>query len=195
MWGDRRLMAASCRRAWLGGAVLGIAALVAGCGSNGPQAPTRAAATVQPQPATVAAAASPAATTAAPAGTATAAASAITVRPATASATPAPTATAQAAARAAFPAQIVEPKDSRGQSDPTTWTFAPRPITVTAGATVTWTNTGISTHTVTADDGTSFDSGAIQRGDAWSFTFAKAGTFPYHCTFHSWMKGTVLVGG
>jgi len=185
----------------LGGVILlGFAALLAGCGSNGStaptaQAPARAAATVQPQPATVAAAASQTATTAAPATAVPATASAASGRPATASATTAAAAVATPAARAAFPAQIVEPKDSRGQSDPLTWTFAPSPIKVAAGTTVTWTNTGISTHTVTADDGTSFDSGAIQRGDEWSFTFSKAGTFAYHCTFHNWMKGTVVVGG
>ena len=36
--------------------------------------------------------------------------------------------------------------------------FQPASIEVPAGSTVTWTNTGAATHTVTADDG-AFDSG------------------------------------
>ena len=65
--------------------------------------------------------------------------------------------------------------------------------TVAKGTTVTWTNLGATAHTVTADDGTSFDSGSIPAGGVFTKTFNTAGAFPYHCDFHSSMTGTITV--
>ncbi len=50
-------------------------------------------------------------------------------------------------------------------------------------------------HTVTADDQTwePFDSGTLARGQAFEYTFIRAGTYPYHCAFHPHMKGVVTV--
>jgi plastocyanin len=70
--------------------------------------------------------------------------------------------------------------------------FAPTAITVAAGSTVTWTNSDSTGHTVTADDGT-FKSAKLGGGATFSQTFAKAGTFTYHCSIHSSMTGTVTV--
>ena len=70
--------------------------------------------------------------------------------------------------------------------------FQPASITVKAGSTVTWKNTGSVTHTVTAGDG-SFDSGQVAAGSSFQHTFTTAGTFAYHCTIHSSMTGTVVV--
>jgi plastocyanin len=61
------------------------------------------------------------------------------------------------------------------------------------GTTVVWTNTGAVAHTVTADDGASFDSGSLDPKATFALTPAAAGTFAYHCTFHPWMKGTLSV--
>jgi plastocyanin len=47
-------------------------------------------------------------------------------------------------------------------------------------------------HTVTADDGTSFDSGSTDPKAAFTFTPTAVGTFAYHCTFHPWMKATLV---
>lgn len=69
--------------------------------------------------------------------------------------------------------------------------FNPDVTKVKVGTTVTWTNTGV-THTVTADKGL-FDSGMFKSGETFSFTFAKGGTFTYHCAIHSSMRGTVTV--
>jgi plastocyanin len=69
--------------------------------------------------------------------------------------------------------------------------FNPDAIKVKVGTAVTWTNTGV-THTVTADKGL-FDSGMFKSGETFSFTFAKGGTFTYHCAIHSSMRGTVTV--
>jgi plastocyanin len=70
--------------------------------------------------------------------------------------------------------------------------FSPASITVKVGDQVTWTNNDSTTHTVTADDN-SFSSGDLAPGATFSFTFTKAGTFPYHCSIHTSMKGTVVV--
>ena len=61
--------------------------------------------------------------------------------------------------------------------------FDPASVSVKVGGSVTWTNTGATAHTVTADDG-SFDSKSLASGATFSQTFAKAGTFAYHCAIH-----------
>lgn len=74
---------------------------------------------------------------------------------------------------------------------------------------VTWTNLDSTLHTVTSDDdyvdaiNGKFDSQAhtnenasdfIQTdGGSWSFTFTKAGDYPYHCVPHPFMQGIVHV--
>jgi plastocyanin len=78
-------------------------------------------------------------------------------------------------------------------------TFRPGQIQVASGASVTWTNTGVDTHTITADDG-SFDSGEINNGDTFSFTFDAPGSYPYYCQVHGGpggqgMAGTIVVSG
>ena len=72
--------------------------------------------------------------------------------------------------------------------------FTPSVITVVIGVnnTVEWTNNDSVPHTVTANDG-SFSSGNLNPGDDFVWTFANAGNFTYHCSYHSWMKGTVIV--
>jgi plastocyanin len=70
--------------------------------------------------------------------------------------------------------------------------FSPANLTVTAGTTVTWTNNDAMTHTVTSDGGI-FDSGNIGSGKTYSRAFATVGTFPYHCTIHAGMTGTITV--
>ncbi|MEN9936525.1 MAG: hypothetical protein RLZZ387_3104 [Chloroflexota bacterium] len=70
--------------------------------------------------------------------------------------------------------------------------FDPATITVNVGDTVTWTNGDTVPHTATATD-TSFDSGRLNNGQSFSFTFDKAGTFDYVCAFHDTMMGKVEV--
>jgi plastocyanin len=75
------------------------------------------------------------------------------------------------------------------------FSFNPGDITVKVGTTVTWTNQDNVTHTVTSDTGI-FDSGDLGNGATFSYTFTKAGVFPYHCTpHHASMMGTVTVTG
>jgi plastocyanin len=76
---------------------------------------------------------------------------------------------------------------------PQEWTYAPTALTVNVGSSVTWTNAGAVAHTVTADDGTSFDSGTIDPKAAFRLTVTSAGTFSYHCSLHPWMTGALTV--
>jgi plastocyanin len=76
---------------------------------------------------------------------------------------------------------------------PQTWAYEPTELTVKAGTPVTWINNGAVVHTVTADDGKTFNSGDMGPKASFSFTANSAGTFAYHCTYHPWMKGTVTV--
>jgi plastocyanin len=79
-------------------------------------------------------------------------------------------------------------------SDPTNvGKYDPASTTAKVGDTVKWSiDDDSSPHTVTADDG-SFDSQQKSKGDTFTFKFAKAGTFAYHCTLHANMKGTITV--
>lgn len=75
--------------------------------------------------------------------------------------------------------------------------FSPATLTIKVGTTVTWTNMTQAPHTVTSDDGKSFDSGSSNpiaaSGGTYRFTFTKAGTFTYHCQIHPFMKATIIV--
>jgi plastocyanin len=71
--------------------------------------------------------------------------------------------------------------------------FSPRDITITQGTTVTWTNNDTITHNVIGSNGGP-SSGSIAPGGTYSYTFNTVGTFPYACTFHPVMTGTVTVG-
>lgn len=70
--------------------------------------------------------------------------------------------------------------------------FSPVGTTITHGQSVCWQDNGTFSHTVTSDDGTSFNS-PLGPGQTFVHTFPAAGSFPYHCTIHSGMTGTVTV--
>lgn len=69
--------------------------------------------------------------------------------------------------------------------------FGPAALTVAVGDTVTWTNADDSPHTVTADG--AFDSGNVDPGTTFSFTFTTAGTYTYVCQYHDEMVATITV--
>lgn len=70
--------------------------------------------------------------------------------------------------------------------------FEPPNLTVHQGTTVVWAFGGQLPHTVTADDA-SFDSGIMQPGQTFSFTFDELGEFHYTCILHPMMMGTITV--
>ena len=78
------------------------------------------------------------------------------------------------------------------------YVFQPASVTIKAGSTVVWVNVSGVPHTSTSDSGDaiSWDSSAINTGGgSFSFVFSKPGTYPYHCSFHPFMHGTVVVTG
>ena len=72
------------------------------------------------------------------------------------------------------------------------FSFGPATITVPVGATVTWTNRDDIPHTVVSTDGV-FKSKVRDTDETFSYTFAKAGTYPYYCSVHPKMTGQVVV--
>lgn len=70
--------------------------------------------------------------------------------------------------------------------------FSPDSMTVKVGTKVTWTNNDTVPHTVTSNIN-EFDSKTLQPGESFSFTFKKAGTFPYRCSIHTFMNATIIV--
>jgi plastocyanin len=70
--------------------------------------------------------------------------------------------------------------------------FAPRTLTIAAGDTVIWTNSDSMPHTATSEDD-AFDSGNLDEGQSFSFTFTEPGTYEYRCDYHSEMTGTIVV--
>jgi plastocyanin/mono/diheme cytochrome c family protein len=71
-------------------------------------------------------------------------------------------------------------------------TFTPATLTVKAGATVTWINKDPFPHNVSSPRG-GFRSGDLDADTRWQFHAASPGTFPYVCTLHPGMKGTLVV--
>ncbi|HEY7036359.1 MAG TPA: ScyD/ScyE family protein [Thermomicrobiales bacterium] len=73
--------------------------------------------------------------------------------------------------------------------------FDPPTLTIKAGTTVTWTNTGEVEHTsVSFDKGEkTWDSDIMEPGDTYSYTFDKPGTFDYECGLHPNMKAVIKV--
>jgi plastocyanin len=69
--------------------------------------------------------------------------------------------------------------------------FHPPTVHVKRGGKVAFTNASNVTHTATRVG--SFDTGHIKPGTTSTVTFAKRGTFAYHCSIHHFMKGTVVV--
>jgi plastocyanin len=70
--------------------------------------------------------------------------------------------------------------------------YAPAQIDVLARDTVTWTNDSVRNHTVT-DDADAYDSGVIPSTYTFAHRFDAAGSFPYHCRLHPYIRGEVDV--
>jgi len=99
--------------------------------------------------------------------------------PAAATASPAPAPTASPTPNAAV--ATIEMGDNF---------FDPAQLTVKVGTTVTWKVVGQSTHDLAARDG-SFANRTMSFGQTLSFTFTKAGRYPYVCMQH---EGDGMVG-
>jgi plastocyanin len=71
--------------------------------------------------------------------------------------------------------------------------FAPATVTVKHGTGLSVTNSDSTAHTATADDGRAFDTGTLDPGASKTITVTKPGTYPYHCSIHSFMHGKIVV--
>jgi plastocyanin len=81
---------------------------------------------------------------------------------------------------------------SNNQISITNSKFEPKKLTVTEGTTVTWNNSE-GVHTVKSDTG-AFVSATLSAGDKFTYQFTKAGSYPYHCTFHGQKEGHGMAG-
>jgi plastocyanin len=81
---------------------------------------------------------------------------------------------------------IVQPSDTMSLR------YDPFSVSVTTGSTVTWTNNGSTTITITSPDGL-FDSESVAAGGSFSYTFDTPGTFRYFCVPYPHMKGVIVV--
>jgi plastocyanin len=76
--------------------------------------------------------------------------------------------------------------------------FMPENLTIEAGCSVAWHNDTQFTHTATSDAMVPdlFTTGDVMPGTtSKAIKFPKAGTFPYHCSYHPDMQGTITVTG
>jgi plastocyanin len=73
----------------------------------------------------------------------------------------------------------------------TDFKYDPGTITAKVGSSVTFVNNDTAPHTATAAEG--FDTGTLKQGASKTVKLDKAGSIPYACEFHAFMKGTVDV--
>ena len=89
------------------------------------------------------------------------------------------------------------PPNGYTQGSKTAFGYTPDTITVVIGKnnTVVWINNDAAIHTATSDTSGAgaFTSGDITSGASAQVTFTTAGTFTYHCIYHGWMQGTIIV--
>jgi len=72
------------------------------------------------------------------------------------------------------------------------YAYGPRTLGVSQGDTVKWTNQDSVQHDVVVTDGpVSFRSPMLSKGQSWSHTFTKPGTYSYTCGIHPDMSGSV----
>ncbi len=71
-------------------------------------------------------------------------------------------------------------------------------VEILIGDTIVWKNADTSFHTVTSGseaegfDGL-FDSKEFAPGKSFTYKFSEIGHYPYYCTLHPWMEGTIIV--
>ena len=70
--------------------------------------------------------------------------------------------------------------------------FEPASLAIAVGETVQFVNVDEEPHTVTATNG-GFNSKALDTNQTWNYTATTPGTYPYICSIHPFMKGTLTV--
>jgi plastocyanin len=101
---------------------------------------------------------------------------------------------AQGAAQTSSPASQPAKETAAVSVKIDNFAFKPKELEIAVGTTVTWQNADDVPHTATSkDDPQTFDSGALDTDDKFSFTFTKPGKYPYYCKVHPHMTGVVTV--
>jgi plastocyanin len=72
------------------------------------------------------------------------------------------------------------------------FTFSPNTLAVPLNSPVTWVNRDDIPHVIASNDGV-FKSKALDTDQKFSYTFTKAGTYPYYCSVHPTMVGKIVV--
>ena len=120
----------------------------------------------------------------------------ITETPAATTATPVETETTVATSTASVTETPPAPPAAGGESvSITDRGFVPDVLTVSQGTTVTWTNDAAENETVTATgQAADFDSGVLQPGDSYNFTFATPDNYSY-MSLPTGFTGLIVVTG
>jgi len=71
-------------------------------------------------------------------------------------------------------------------------------VEILIGDTIVWKNADTAAHTVTSGTAIEgpddiFDSGLFAPGKSFTYKFSEIGHYPYYCTLHPWMEGTIIV--
>ena len=74
-------------------------------------------------------------------------------------------------------------------------TYNPNDLEIEAGTTVIWENNDNITHTVSSNNNQQLNSGDLEQGDSYQYTFENTGTYNYYCQYHSSMQGQIVVVG
>jgi plastocyanin len=113
------------------------------------------------------------------------------------------TATPSACVKVTIVSGAASPYPGYTTESTTLYGYSPLTIKVVIGVnnTVVWTNNDTAFHTATGAP--VFDSGCLNgngaacptssAGRTFQFTFTTPGTFVYHCIYHPWMHGKVIV--
>lgn len=84
-------------------------------------------------------------------------------------------------------------KGSAGTIGIANFAFNPKVLQVKSGSRVTWSNKDDTAHRIKSTNGQFASSPVLDTNNEYSVTFAGAGTFPYFCSIHPTMTGSVIV--
>ena len=90
---------------------------------------------------------------------------------------------------------VTVPMDNTPTATNAAWNFTPAYIIVSVGTKVTWNNMSSAPHTVTPTNQGAFPASSVLAAGTgtYSYTFTKAGDFPYYCSIHPAMKAWIIV--
>lgn len=109
--------------------------------------------------------------------------------------TPSVTCPSSACVNVTIPSGASSPPSGYASGEKTQYGFSPDTITVVIGKnnTVYFINDDVGVHTATSDAAGAFDTGNIQPGSTAQITLTTPGTYTFHCIYHAWMQGTIIV--